>query len=279
MAFLGLMCAGAQTTAAASLLEQIQAKGKLVVGLFPASPPYGYVNAQGKIEGIDIEIARLMAQDLGVELETVSTSGAARIPTLLTGKVDVLIAVLSITPKRAEQVAYSIPYAGFQIIMYGPADQKVRDWPDLAGKRVGVTLGAVTDTETTRNAPKDTKILRFEDDAATNAALLAGQVDLICATDFVVLGLPERVPDKKLETKFAIRSSPVSIGMRRGDPDFMQWVNTFLFYNKNIGKLGEIYEKHMHQKLPDFGAFCGTRLQGDRCAPIATISRMSWWGR
>lgn len=240
---------------AASLLDDIVKRGKLVVGVFPAAPPYGTTNAKGEIEGIDIEIARLMAEDLGVKLETIATNGAARIPTLLTGKADVLIAVMSITPERAKQVAFSIPYAGFQIIMYGPQAQAVKNWSDLKGKRIGVTLGAVTDIETTRNAPPGTEIIRFDDDAATNTALLVGQVDLICATDFVVLGLNDRAPDKKFESKFSIRNSPISIGMRRDDPQFLQWVNTFVYYNKAIGKIGTIYEKHMKQKLPDFGSF------------------------
>src|SRR5690606_25888693 len=132
-------------------------------------------------------------------------------------KADILIAVMSITPERAKQVAFSIPYTGFEIIMYGPQDQKVESWADLAGKRVGVTLGAVTDIETTRNAPPGTEIIRFEDDAATNTALLAGQVDVICNSDFVVKDLPARAPDRNFEKKFSVRSSPISIGMRRGD--------------------------------------------------------------
>lgn len=251
------LAAAFSTTAASaeSLLDTIISRGKIVVGVFPAAPPFGTTNAQGEIEGIDIEIARLLAEDLGVELETISTNGAARIPTLMTGKADILIAVLSITPERAKQVAFSIPYTGFKIIMYGPQDQKVESWADLAGKRVGVTLGAVTDIEATRNAPPGTEIIRFEDDAATNTALLAGQVDLIGATDFVVMDLPSRAPDKNFETKFSIRNSPISIGMRRGDPDLLQWVNTFIYYNATIGKIDQIYQKHMKQPLPEFGTF------------------------
>src|SRR5690606_39694127 len=94
---------------AESLLDTIISRGKIVVGVFPAAPPFGTTNAQGEIEGIDIEIARLLAEDLGVELETIATNGAARIPTMMTGKADILIAVMSITPERAKQVALSIP--------------------------------------------------------------------------------------------------------------------------------------------------------------------------
>jgi polar amino acid transport system substrate-binding protein len=240
---------------AASLVDEIQKRGKIVVGLFPAAPPFGFTNEKGEVDGIDIEMARLMAKDLGVKLETITTNGASRIPTLLTGKADILIDVLAITPERAKQVSYSIPYGVMQVIMYGPESAHVRSWADLKGKKVGVTLGAVTDVEVTKNAPQGTEVARFDDDSATNTALLTGQVDVICATDAVVVGLADRVPDKKFETEFAIRTSPISMGMRRGDPDFLHWVNTFIYYHKVIGDVGAIYEKYMKHPLPETGSF------------------------
>jgi len=67
--------------------------------------------------------------------------------------------------------------------------------------------------------------------------------------------LAKQNPDKQLESKFVTRLSPYGIGIKRGDSDLLQWLNTFVFFHKNNGDLAKIYEKSVGSPLPDLATF------------------------
>ena len=83
-------------------LEEIQASGKVTIGVFSDKSPFGYVDENGEYQGYDVYFGNRIAQDLGVEPEYVSTEAASRIEYLQTGKVDIILANFTVTPERAE---------------------------------------------------------------------------------------------------------------------------------------------------------------------------------
>ena len=85
-------------TAHADLLKDIRSAKKIRIALDTGSPPYGFVDANMKAVGSDVETAHLLAQDLGVDIEVVQTTSPNRIPFLQTGKADIVVASLSVTP-------------------------------------------------------------------------------------------------------------------------------------------------------------------------------------
>ena len=88
-------------------------------------PPFGITTADGKPDGYDADVAKLLAKHMGVPVEIVPVTGPNRIPYLLTNKVDLLVASLGITPARAEQVQFSEPYAAIEIGLVAPANTKI----------------------------------------------------------------------------------------------------------------------------------------------------------
>ena len=126
------------------------AKKKLQVGILVDLPPFGVVNAKGGYEGYDVDVATLMAKYLGVELELVPVTGPNRIPYLLTSKVDVLVAIFGITPERARQVQFSIPYSSIDIALMAPKDRRSPAPADLKPLKVGVARASTQDTATER---------------------------------------------------------------------------------------------------------------------------------
>ena len=90
-------------------LEQIQADGKINIGVFSDKSPFGYVDENGEYQGYDVYFANRIGQDLGVEIEYVSTEAASRIEYLQTGKVDIILANFTVTPERAEEVDFALP--------------------------------------------------------------------------------------------------------------------------------------------------------------------------
>ena len=110
----------AETSAAAELeaaasdakfrtLDDIKADGTINIGVFSDKAPFGYVDENGEYQGYDVYFANKLAEDLGVELNFVSTEAASRIEYLQTGKVDVILANFTVTPERAEEVDFALP--------------------------------------------------------------------------------------------------------------------------------------------------------------------------
>src|SRR5437868_5135651 len=109
-----------QMPARAQTVDDIIKRGKVVIGVNTTTPIFGLMGKDGQPEGYDPDVARLIGKYLGVQVEFVSVTGANRIPFLLTGKIDMLICLFGITPERALQVWYSIPYASEAATLVGP---------------------------------------------------------------------------------------------------------------------------------------------------------------
>jgi polar amino acid transport system substrate-binding protein len=241
-------------SARAQSVDDILKKGKLTAGMLVDLPPFGMM-VEGKPDGYDADVARLMANKLGVRLEIIPVTGPNRIPYLMTGKVDMLVATFGITPERAKQVQFSIPYSAIEIELLGPKATRVTTFADLANKKIAVARDSSQDVEVTGQAPKSAMILRFDDDATAGQAYLAGQADLIGSNNVSALQLAAANPGKGLEKKLTLRSQYQGIALRRGADDLRQWVNTFLFCIKASGELDAINRKWFHEPLPPLPVF------------------------
>lgn len=249
-----LTLAAAVVPAAASTPQEIQARKKVLVAIDLSVPPFGMTDAQLQPQGADVDVARLLAKDLGVELEIVQVTGPNRIPFLMTGKADVVISSFSITPERAKVVAFSTPYSANQLVVAAAKEKAIGGLAELAGKRVAVVRGNLQDLELTRLAPPGATLVRYEDDATANTALIAGQVDALCTPAPTVQALATRHPGKKLEIKFVVKVQPMAIGLRKDDAALAAWINAWVDKNLDNGKLGAIYARWMNTPLPDVRA-------------------------
>ena len=248
---LALAAAGTALTASADTLKDIQARKKLLVAIDLSVPPYGMTDAKMEAAGADVDVARALAKDMGVPLEIVQVSGPNRIPFLMTHKADLVISSFAVTPERAKVVAFSTPYSVNQLVIGAPKGTAIGKMDDLNGKRIAVVRGNLQDLVLTKQAPKGASLVRYEDDATANTALIAGQVDAIASPSFTVKTLAERNPAKNLEVKFNVSATPLAIGMRKNEPELMNWVNTWVAKNTASGELNRIYKQHMGIDLPD----------------------------
>ena len=96
----------------AQTLDEIIKRGKVVIAIDTTVPPYGMLDANNQPTGIDVEVANLIGKNLKVPVEFVTVNSPGRIPALLSNRVDMVVAIFSITAERALQVSFSIPYAG-----------------------------------------------------------------------------------------------------------------------------------------------------------------------
>lgn len=242
--------AGHAGFAAAQTVADIRKKGRITVGMLVDFPPYGTINAQNQPDGYDADVAKLLARDLGVQLDLVPVTGPNRIPFLLTNKVDVLVASLAITPERAKQVDFSAPYATASVILYGAKKLQIKSAADLQDKRVGVARASVQDVALTAMVPQGTEIHRFDDDASGMQALLSGQVDAIGCSTTVAAQIAKRVPPDTYEKKFSIREQVMAIAMRPHQPELKKTLDDFIARNKANGALNKLYQKWLGTDLP-----------------------------
>ncbi|MCF1503124.1 transporter substrate-binding domain-containing protein [Afifella sp. H1R] len=234
--------------AKADKLQDILSAGEIRVGVLLDVAPWGFKDENGDPAGLDVDVANLLADDLGVDLKLVQVTGPNRIPSLLADKVDVLVAALGATPERAQQVSFSQPYAAVQLGVYGPADMEKAETPDqLAGQSIAVAKGTTLDLWLSDNAP-DANLIRFEDVPSVLSAYMAGQASSFAENSAIVAEAAKNNPDVEMDLKFLIRQSPAHIGIRHGEPDLLRWLDTFLFSNRMNGKLPELQEKWFNVK-------------------------------
>lgn len=236
--------AGAQTVA------EIKGKGKVTIGMLVDFPPFGITTADGKPDGYDADVAKLLAKHMGVPVEIVPVTGPNRIPYLLTNKVDVLVASLGITEERAKQVAFSNPYAAIEIGVLAPQKTAIKEAADLSNKRVGVARASTQDQGVTNVAPKDARIMRFDDDASAVQAMLSGQVDALGVSNVVAQQIKKMAPQNNYEMKFVLRSQVQGIALRQGQDDLLTWVNGFVATVKGNGELNAIHQKWLGTDMP-----------------------------
>jgi len=248
------VCAAQPT--APQTIDDIIKKGRIVVGVSTTTPIFGLIGKDGEPEGYDPDVARLLAKYLGVKVEFVPVTGANRIPLLLSGRVDVLICLFGITPERAQQVWYSMPYAYEAATLVARASVNVKTIDDLKGKRVGVPRGAMQDLMLTPLAQeKGFQLQRFDDEATELQALIAGQIDLGGTGLLVNKRLNRNDPGKDYQVKIVLRPLHFGIGIRRGEYDKLQWLNTFVYTIKNNGELDAISRKWRELPLEDLPVF------------------------
>jgi polar amino acid transport system substrate-binding protein len=236
------------TAANADAFEDILKKGVVRIATPLDVPPFGSQNEKREPEGFDIELAGMVAKALGVKLEMQQVTGANRIPFLLTNKVDIVISVMGLTPERAKQIMFTAPYADTQLAVFGPKSADVTSADKIGKLKVAAAKGTTQELALSAMAPKAT-IMRTEDDATAAAAYVSGQAELFATNSLIIPDLQKRNPSKEFDLKFTIRRSPAHLGVRMGEHNLLQWLNSFIFFNMMNGEIDRLHQKWLGMKL------------------------------
>ena len=233
-----LAACGKQPEAAASGWDRIKASGKLRVGLEGTYPPFNFQDKSGQLAGFEVDFAKALAEQLGLKVEFSPAPFAGLLGSLESGRVDVVINQITITPDRQAKYDFSEPYtvSGIQIIALKgePAPSKPED---LAGKKVGVGLGTNYEQWLRANVPS-ADVRSYEDDPTKYQDLRAGRIDAVLndrlvAADFVKTS-PEFVASGQ---PFAAQGSGVAM---KKDPGLKAVINQAIDALRANGKLAAI---------------------------------------
>lgn len=236
------------TTAAAPVfaqtaLDEVMAKKTITIAIPTDFPPYGFVGTDLKPQGLDIDMATYIAGKLGVKVELVPVTSANRIPYLQTKKADLVISTLGKNPDREKVIDFTAAYSPFFQAVFAAKNITVKGAADLAGKTVGVTRGAIEDMELSKIAPATADIKRFEDNNATVAAFVSGQVQVLATGASVAGNMMGRNPTLNVEYKFVLKDSPNFIGVGKGEDKLRAKVNEIIAAAKAGGELDALAKK------------------------------------
>ena len=230
--------------ARADAFEDVLKKGVVRIAVPLDVPPFGSQNAQREPEGFDVEFAGMIAKALGVKLEMQQITAGNRIPYLITNKVDIVIAVMGLTPERARQIMFTSPYADTQLAVYGPKALAVSSADKLGNYKIAATKGSTMEIGLTAMNPK-AQIMRTEDDATSATAYLSGQTELFATNSLLIPDLKKGNPTKEFEVKFTIRRSPAHIGVRMGEHNLVRWLDSFIFFSTMNGEIDRLHQKYL----------------------------------
>lgn len=237
-------CAG-PPIAPPSVIETIQRRGALKVGV-STFEPWAMRNRRGELVGFEVDVATKLAADMGVSVEFVPTSWDGIIPALLAGKFDVIIGGLSIRPERNLTINFTIPYAhsGMGLAAHRALAAGL-EWPaDYDSEVVTLTCrrGATSCSDIDRLFPKAT-VRRFDDDIQALQEVLNGNAHAVVSSYPKPVEWTDRNPELLfLPTTDNLSQGDEAFGLRKGDPDALNFFSNWIRVNTTNGWLPERYD-------------------------------------
>lgn len=237
--------------AAADKLNDITKAGTVRIAVLQDYPPFASVGPDMQIVGLDIDVAKLIAEKLGVKAELVPSTGPNRIPYLQTGKVDIIVASLGRNAEREKIIDFVAPYNLDANAVFGPPDIKVSSLSDLVGKSVAVVRGATEDLAFSKMAPEGTIIKRFEDNNGIQSAYLSGQVNLIVTSDTVAGLLGKGSPGQfQMKLRVSEGDQRAYVGLPKDEQALKDKIEQIVSSARKDGTLSRITIKWIGADLP-----------------------------
>ena len=216
--------AGTEANATYRTVEEIQASGKVVIGVFSDKAPFGYVDENGAYQGYDVYFAERIAKDLGVEVEYVSTDPASRVENVATGKVDIILANFTVTPERAQQVDFALPYMQVMLGVVSPDGAVITDVEELNGKQLIVVKGTTAETYFEENHP-DVTLVKYDEYADAYNALLDGRGDAFSTDNTEVLAWALTNPGFTVGIDALGNADTIAPAVQKGNESLLNWIN------------------------------------------------------
>lgn len=238
MNFFKTLMAGAATFVAAhtasfseanaDTVSDIVNRGTLNVAVQTQGPPFSFVDKHGERTGFAVEIVKLIAEDMGVEIEFQDYEWKGLIPALLAEKVDFIAADMTPTPQRALQLNFTQPFYYSEVVAYVGANSDAAAWEDLnkEGVRIGVPQASSHVKFARANLPNAEVVELSGGSPAVAQALSVGRVDAGMTSREIATQFTREFEGVRV-TDGVVVKSPLSFPVRPTDTHLQSWLNNW----------------------------------------------------
>ncbi len=239
--FLALACIS--NACAEGLMQEIQNRGYIRVSTNADFDPFEYKDGN-RIIGIDVDIARKIADYMGLEIEINDVSFDAITLELKNRKCDFAIAAMSYSDEKAENVDFSDTYYRAKQAIIVPVDSNIKSGKDLHGKKIGVPLGFTGDIYCTENFP-DSTIERYGKGSDAVLDLMNGRIDAVVIDDTPAKKLVKLSKNKTALLDDYLFEESYRIAVPKGESELLENINTTLERLKSDGEIEKIVSKYV----------------------------------
>ena len=237
-ALLAAACFGfmgaANAQEAKSKLDEVLARGTLVMGTGSTNAPWHFKGEDGTLQGFDIDMGHIIAKALFNDpnkIEFVNQASDARVPNITTGKVDITCQFMTVTGERAQQIAFTIPYYREGVGLLLKNDSKYADHAAMKAAGSAVTVAVLQNVyaeEMVHKALPEAKVDQYESVDLMYQALESGRADAAATDQSAVLWYVTQKPGQYRDSGFGWGPQTYACGVKRGDQDWLNFVNTAL---------------------------------------------------
>ncbi len=241
--FLALAFVVTTSVVRAGTLQDVKSKGVLAAGVRTDLAPFGIIDQSGHTVGLDVAIAEEIAKRLCVRLELVPVTGAARIPTLQAGRIDVVLAGIGITVERARAIDFTMTYLLERDTLLFRRDSKITRVEEVAGKNVSASPVYDTGEKKLSELVPDVKMLNYQDLTLAFQALKTGLAEGFVSGGLTLAKYAAANPQCFRVADFSLQEYPIAMGVRKGDTEWLETLNGILKKLDEDGTYAKIFAK------------------------------------
>ena len=246
-----LAAAALQPALAESTYDTVKTRGKLLLGVKTDYPPFAYLDSSQHYTGFDVDLWQQFAKDLGVSIEFVAITSQSRIPSLLSGTIDVVSGGTTHSFSRDKVIDYSVSYflAGQRLLVRKGSG--IKGYADLADpKSTAVVQGANSGPNFMKLQPRG-KFVTFQEYPQAVLALKQGKVDALTSDDVLLDQFAHENPDLEVVGDYLTKEY-YGMLMRENDSKWRDWVNYEIQASWKNGTYQRLYKKYFGGKDPTF---------------------------
>ncbi len=216
---------------------------ELIMGTAAGFPPYEFVDDNGKVVGIDAEIAAAVAKKIGMKLTIKDMDFDSLLTAVQSGSIDVVFAGLTVNEERKQSVNFTQSYATGKQVVIVKENSPITSIDNLAGKKIGVQSGTTGDIYCTDDYGQDC-VNQYKEGSLAVAALLQEQIDCVVidnepAKNFVAKNEGLKI----LETEYV--SEDYAAAVSKENVNLLKKIDNAITELKNEGKIEEILNKYI----------------------------------
>ena len=206
-------------------LDEIKSSGTINIGVFSDKSPFGFVDENGQYQGYDVYFGNRIGQDLGVKINYVSTEAANRIEYLQTGKVDIILANFTVTPERAQEVDFALPYMNVALGVVSPDSRVIKSLDEIgADDQVIVISGTTAETYLEKNNP-EIKLQKYDAYAEAKTAFENGNGVAWANDNTEVIAFAIENPGYTVGIPSLGSADTIAPAVTKGNTTLLNWLN------------------------------------------------------